>query len=176
MTIGELENLIHNYGRDIYNFCLRLTGSRQEAEDLYQDTFLTAMERISRINTAHNPKSYLLSIAFHIWKNQTRKASWRQRIAPTMDMDTPESIPEPASPDSSPEELAISGEERGAVLQAITGLADKYRLPVILYYGQQLSLKEIAAVLSIPVSTVKSRLYQARKLLQKELEVFFHET
>lgn len=174
MTIGELENLIQAYGKDIYSFCLHLTENRQEAEDLYQDTFLTAVERVHRIDAGHNPKSYLLSIAIHLWKNKKRKFARRQQIAPITD--DPTVFPETASPDASPEEQSITREEREAVLQAVQKLPDKYRIPVILLYGQQLSLKEIATLLSLPASTVKSRLHQARQLLRRELEVFFDET
>lgn len=55
--------------------------SLQEADDLYQDTFLKAMELIPKIDNDQNPKSYLLSIAVHIWKNKKQKFAWRKRIA-----------------------------------------------------------------------------------------------
>ena len=66
MTIKELEICIEKYGKDIYSFCRQLTMSLQEADDLYQDTFLKAMELIPKIDNDQNPKSYLLSIAVHI--------------------------------------------------------------------------------------------------------------
>ena len=63
MTIQELENSISFYGKDIYSFCVHLTNSRELADDLYQDTFLEVMKKISDINNKANPKSYFLSIA-----------------------------------------------------------------------------------------------------------------
>jgi RNA polymerase sigma-70 factor (ECF subfamily) len=83
MTIQELEQCIALYGKDIYSFCRHLANDRDLADDLYQDTFLEALKKISDIRYRDNPKSYLLSIALRIWKNRVRKIAWRNRIAPT---------------------------------------------------------------------------------------------
>ena len=81
MTKQELESCVYTYGKDIYSFCKYLTCSKQEADDLYQDTFLTAIEQRERIDSTSHPKNYLLSIALRIWKNKKRKYAWRKRIA-----------------------------------------------------------------------------------------------
>ena len=81
MNVTELEKCIELYGKDIYAFCRQLTYSQQEAEELYQDTFLKAMELLQKINAAENPKSYLLSIALRLWKNHKKKYACRKRIA-----------------------------------------------------------------------------------------------
>ena len=86
MTMEELERCIDVYGKDIYTFCLWLTKNQEYADDLYQDTFLTAIEVIDRIDSEENMKSYLLSISVRLWKNRKRKWAWRNRIAPTVEM------------------------------------------------------------------------------------------
>ena len=73
MTMKELEHCIDAYGTDIYNFCLHLTKERELAEELYQDTFLTAIKILDRIKNTKNPKSYLLSIAIRLWNNRKKK-------------------------------------------------------------------------------------------------------
>ena len=73
MTISELESLIHSSGKDIYSFCEQLTRSRIEAEELYQDIFLQAVQKLDKIDIDNNPKSYLLSMAVMLWKNKKRK-------------------------------------------------------------------------------------------------------
>ena len=80
MTKAELEICIQEYGKDIYSFCRYLAKSVQETEDLYQDTFLKAVELSENINMEQNPKSYLLAVALRIWKNRKRKHAWRKRI------------------------------------------------------------------------------------------------
>ena len=64
-------------------FCCHLTGNVQEAEELYQDTFLKAVELMKNIDYENNPKSFLISIALRLWKNKKRKYAWRMRIAGT---------------------------------------------------------------------------------------------
>ena len=74
MTVFELEQCIETYGKEIYSFCLHLTGAREWADELYQDTFLTAMEHITQLHNeaGTNLKSYLLSVAIRLWKNKRR--------------------------------------------------------------------------------------------------------
>ena len=67
------------------------------------------------------------------------------------------------------EEEVIAREECRIVRSAVQSLADKYRLPVLLFYMEELSLSEIASVLRVPESTVKSRLHRAKRILQRKL-------
>ncbi len=71
----ELEQCIRKYGRDIYSFCKHLACNVQDADELYQDTFLKAVELQQKIDWQENPKSYLLSITVRLWKNRRRKAA-----------------------------------------------------------------------------------------------------
>ena len=175
MTNTELETCITEHGTAIYSFCRQLTQSAQEADDLYQDTFLKATELGNKINYTQNPKSYLLSVALRLWKNKKRKYAWRMRIAPMhpLSESTGEEIEGP--PDFSPEEQLLKQEETILVQQAVRHLPERLRIPVLLYYMEELPVAEIASVLKIPAGTVKSRLYQARKSLKKELEEILDE-
>ena len=82
MTKLELEQCIEEYGTDIYSFCLHLTGNRQQADELYQETFLKAVEKRSEILSDGNVKSYLLSVAVRLWRN------WRRNSAITLSTST----------------------------------------------------------------------------------------
>lgn len=170
MTRFELEQCIHEYGKEIYSFCKHLTCSRQEADDLYQDTFLKAVELQQKIDWQENPKSFLLSVAVRIWKNRKRKAAWRNRIAPTEVLIEERDVEENCDTEASLEESYIIQEESRIVRSAVDKLSEKLRMCVLLFYMEELSIPQIAKVLKIPQGTVKSRLYQARKQLEKELE------
>lgn len=170
MENQELEVCINEYGKAVYSFCRQLTGSRQEADDLYQDTFLKAMELSWKIDYGRNPKSYLLSVALRIWKNRKRKFAWRKRIADTRSMAEGQDAEAEISAEASPEEQAIDREEQAMVRQAVDQLPERLKLVVLLFYMEELPVKQIAAILRIPVGTVLSRLHQARKILKKELE------
>lgn len=170
MNVTELEKCIELYGKDIYAFCRQLTYSQQEAEELYQDTFLKAMELLQKINAAENPKSYLLSIALRLWKNHKKKYACRKRIADMESLSGEKQEIEESSSYSLEEEV-FAREQAAEVRRAVRQLDDKYRLPVYLHYMEGLPLQEIARVLKIPKGTVKSRLYQARESLRNMLEV-----
>lgn len=171
MNHEELEMCIQAYGKDIYSFCRKLTCSQQEADDLYQDTFLKLTELRDRLNIAYNPKSYLLSVAVNLWKNRRRKSAWRQRITGTEVSMEDEDVPEVPSKEVPVEEQMIAMEERRLVKRAVSALPEKYRLPVLLFYMEEMKLSEISEILKLPEGTVKSRLYRAKKMLEKELEV-----
>ncbi|MBO5158999.1 MAG: RNA polymerase sigma factor [Lachnospiraceae bacterium] len=170
----QLEQCIREYGREIYSFCCHLTGNVQEAEELYQDTFLKAVELMKNIDYENNPKSFLISIALRLWKNKKRKYAWRMRIAGTESLI--EETVENLEAENCPEEEMIQKEIQRQVRKAVAGLEEKYRIPVYLFYTVQMSVAEISKTLKIPEGTVKTRLYKARKLLKEKLEVVLDET
>ena len=173
MNISQLETCIDEYGKDIYAFCRYITKDVSEAEELYQDTFLKAMEILLRIEYESNPKSYLLSIALRLWKNQNRKKAWRMRIAPTENL-TEERIRDFESGNMIEDTILIR-EQRDFVRKQVEMLEEKYRIPIYLFYTEQLTVEVIGKILKLPTGTVKSRLHKARKILKKELEVVINE-
>ena len=171
MKIQELEQCILMYGKDIYSFCKHLTNDPASADDLYQDTFLEAVKKITTIQYKDNPKSYLLSIALRLWKNKRRKFAWRNRIAPQVSDDA--LVETVCSDQSDFISTLIIEEEKKCLWQAMDHLSDSYRIPILLYYMEEQSIPDIAKLLSLPEGTVKSRLHYARKQLGKELEEYF---
>ncbi len=170
MTKQELEICISEYGKDIYSFCKHLTNNTPEADDLYQDTFLMAVELKGKMDYENNPKSYLLSIALRIWKNRKRKFAWRKRIAEVQSLVEEKDADMRVSQELSPEENMIRKEREETVRLAVNGLSDKLKPVVLLFYMEELTVAQISAVMKIPTGTVLSRLHQARKVLRKELE------
>lgn len=175
MELAGLEQLAKQYGGVLYAFCNQLTGSRQEGEELYQETFLKAVELHWQIDAAQNPKGFLVAVAARLWRNRRRKYAWRQRIAPMGQWDEQEEQQPTQTYCNNPEELALQWEQQRLVRQAVSELPDKWKLPVYMYYTVGLSIEEIASLLRIPTGTVKSRLYKARKVLKEKLEVSWNE-
>ncbi|OBR66646.1 hypothetical protein A7K91_07260 [Paenibacillus oryzae] len=81
MGIDELIQVVTLHGTSIYRFCSKLTGKKEDADDLYQETFLKAVELRLKMDASRNPKSFLISIAVKLHKNHRRKLAWRNRIA-----------------------------------------------------------------------------------------------
>lgn len=175
MTKQELTECIDRYGRDIYSFCRHLTGNVQEADELYQDTWLKIVELSENIDFTGKVKSYCLSVALHIWKNKKRKFAWRKRIAAVQDYLDEEGQEYLQDNRPTSEERILAGERDQLVYQAVDQLPEKLKTAILLYYMEELSITQIAEVTKVPAGTVKSRLYQARKLLEKKLEGVLNE-
>ena len=169
MKQEELEFYINTYGRDLYSFCCCVTRNRQEADDLYQDTFLKVYEMGEKLEITTNPKSYLMGVAYNLYRNIKRKRSVRQRIVGVC-------VPLDENAERIPldgqltEDLMISREECRIVREAVRKLPDKYRLPILLFYMEELSQAEIAAMLRISESAVKTRVHRAKNILREKLE------
>lgn len=169
MKHEELENYINTYGKDLYSFCCYITHSHQEADDLYQDTFLKMYELGTKLIIRSNPKSFLMSVALNLYRNHKRKLSIRERIMGTslLSEEMLENIPDLGG---MVEDRLVNAEECQMVRRLVRGLPDKYRIPVLLYYMEELSLSQIAALLQMPENTVKTRIRRAKKILKEKLE------
>lgn len=172
MTKEELGQMISEHGSSLYSFCCHLTGCRQDADDLYQDTFLKAFELSSRIEVSHNPKSYIMGIALRLWQNERRKRMGRQRILPLQEYREEKAGESEKIYENPPEEKVIRDEQRREVRQAVDRLPDKIRTTMLLYYTGELSVEEISKTLRIPVGTVKSRMNKGRNMIKQYWEVY----
>ena len=157
------EDLVDEYGGSVYKFCRSLTYSKEDADDLFQETFLRVFEKPSKINVCENPQSFLFSTAIFIWKSWKRKFARRNRIAPAATLN------ETTEGGDDLEAGIIMREEARIVRDLVEALPENLRIPIIMCYTMEMSLANIAATLCIPVGTVKSRLFKARKLIEKGL-------
>lgn len=172
---ADISELVNLNGKAVYGFCYKLTKNREEADDLYQETFLKAMELCHKINKDNNPKGFLIAIAVGIWKNNCRKHIRRQRIAPIKIIDEDMNNDYLLKDDITPEDIIISNELHITVQNAADSLTNKLKLPLYMHYTAEMSNEEIAAALKIPVGTVKSRLHKARLAIKDMLEVYEYE-
>lgn len=148
----------------LYRVGLRLTGDPAAAEDLVQETMLKALRAWSSFRPGSNARAWLVTILRNQFINGYRK---RKRAPARVDV---EAIPEIADPDRPDPEgdffAAIVDDE---VIEAIEALSDDFREVVLLSDLEGLPYAEVAATLSIPIGTVKSRLFRARRILKGRL-------
>lgn len=168
MNAREIENCIDDFGTDIYRFCLKLCADRTEAEDLYQQTFLKALETEWTLDWEKNPKALFFSLAHNLWKSDKRKQARRNMIAPCSNLDDEtEAI---LHSEESIEENYLQRELISEVRHIIQTLPEKFQVPLILFYFSDCSIDQIAAIIKKPPGTVKSRLFKGRALIKKRLE------
>jgi RNA polymerase sigma-70 factor (ECF subfamily) len=161
--------LAEEYKNPVYRFCRSLTYSKEDAEDLFQETFLKVLQQPSKVNFIGSVQSFLFSTALYLWKSQKRKYARRSRIAPVKPLD------ETVKNSANVEEDYIQQEEIRTVRQLVESLPDKFKIPVIMYYTAELSVSDIAKAMHIPTGTVKSRLFKARNLIKKGLVAIEYE-
>lgn len=169
MTTEEIEYIVYEYGEDIYRFCRYLTSDSDMADELYQETFLKAVQLSNKLNRSDNIKSFLMGISANLWKNQVRKKARRNVILPQADYE--ENIGRVQDVKADILEVFVENELVNEIKLAINNLPDKQRLVVILHYCEDVSTEDIGKILHIPKGTVLSRLAKARKNLKKEMEM-----
>ena len=148
---------------DLYRTATRAIGDRAEAEDLVQEAYLQAWKSFHRFELGTNCRAWLFKILFHVIQHHRRK--WfKMRLVSNEDERIEETVSyePPVSPQLSDED----------VLAAFEKLPLHYREVVLLADVDELSYKEVAAALGIPLGTVMSRLNRGRKLLRLELAEF----
>lgn len=166
--------LVDLYTPQVYNLALRVTGSREEAEDCVQDAFVRAFCALRSFRGEAAFSTWLYRVALNVATDAARK---RARIPLAASELASEDGGEPppeldrlargAATDShGPEVAFLAKQRRQTVLKAIRHLPDHQRAVVILYDLQGLSYEEIAHILKTRIGTVKSRLNRARLALR----------
>ncbi|MCZ6745867.1 MAG: sigma-70 family RNA polymerase sigma factor [Acidobacteria bacterium] len=168
----EFQEVALPYADSLYNFAFRMTRNRRDAEDLVQDTFMRAFRFFHRFETGTNIRAWLFRILKNTYINNYRKV---QRTPDQVDWAQVEDFYDSVTPDDlrkrhkNPEELLLEKSVDGRVEEAMADLPPEYRAVVLLNFMEDMSYKEIAEILEIPMGTVMSRLHRGRKILQQKL-------
>lgn len=173
MNDMKWEHYIEKYGKDIYSFCMFLTKNKQEADDLYQDTFLRGMEK-DEICEWNNPKAYLIGIAVNVWNNKKRKFLWRKNRADIVFYEDELVVSQIQDEAASVEMQVVRKQNITEVREAVLQLPEKMRMVVLMFYMEEMTVEEISKILGIPRGTVKSRLHSARIQLRNVMEEINH--
>jgi RNA polymerase sigma-70 factor (ECF subfamily) len=180
LKAGEAEafdELVTQYSANIYAVLMRLTEDEEEARDLTQETFLSALKAIKNFRGEADLKTWLYRIAVNESRNRFRWWKRRHRSAiVSLDAENPqtqtamhESISDPAE---NPEAETLRRERERALRRALTELPTNFREVIVLRDLEGLSYEEVAATLETNVGTVKSRIARGREELRKKLSGF----
>ncbi len=168
----DFENRILNHLDPLYFGALKLTGHREDAEDLVQETYHKAFNHISQLRDLEKSRLWLYRIMVNTWKN------WRRKRSREFFPDDPEqwevSMNQSAgghrhSHSIDPETDLMNKELWEAVESALAHLPPNYRMALILADIEGFSYKEISDIMAWPAGTVMSRLSRARSLLGRHL-------
>lgn len=164
------EQLIMDQMDWLYGLCLRLERRRQDADDLFQDTCLRALERAGTYDGGRPLRPWLARVCVNTYRDGLRRLTLRLRHSQTrgdVERDWTETLPS-ATP--GPAEQAVDNAFKEALVRCLDTLDDKYRVPLVLQYYEGVGYDEISRLLGLNPGTVKSRMNEAKKRLRKQME------
>jgi RNA polymerase sigma-70 factor (ECF subfamily) len=164
MSTLEFTREFNQLESPLYAFALRLTSNRDDAKDLVQETALRAFKHRSKFKLGTNFKSWISTIMRNTFINNYRKAKKRKRV--NEPLDTFLFALEDRSVTPNKGEVNLYMEEYRKLFDR---LSDLYAVPFLMFF-RGYEYKEIARHLDIPIGTVKSRIFIARKKLKKQIE------
>ena len=155
----------------IFHIAVKMVRNTEEAKDLVQETFIKAFGSLKTYNPTYRFSTWLYKIAANCSIDSIRKrkidAMSLDRPIVTKDGDVQMEVPDYSY---HPEHDLAAKRQRFSIEEAIEALPDKYREVIILRHKEDRAYEEIASLLSVPVGTVKARIFRARELLKKKLK------
>jgi RNA polymerase sigma-70 factor (ECF subfamily) len=164
--------LARAYEKRVYNLAYRLSGSYDEANDISVDAFLRVFQAIRLFRGDAHFSTWLFRIVTNVYLDRRKRTRNKQHLSleEVIELEENSVSRQVVDPTPTPEDV-VEAHERSAMLQhAIDELPDYQRAMVVLYHTEGLSYEEIAAIFSLPIGTVKSRLNRARLTLRTKLE------
>lgn len=155
--IPDMNKLVEEYGDSLLRMCFLYLKDIHLAEDAVQDTFIKVYKRYINFKGDSEEKTWVIRIAINTCKNYLR-SSWWKHIDEAAVL---ESITESNSTDTLQDE---------ALLLEIMKLSPKYKEVILLFYYQDMKIRDISETLNIPESTISVRLMRAREILKAKLK------
>jgi RNA polymerase sigma-70 factor (ECF subfamily) len=158
MASSGLHDLIDAHYQALYRYAYRLSGSSADAEDLTQEAFGKAFARLGQLREPDKARGWLFRILRNAYLRRIRDEK-RHKVVP---LDAVGDVPERTAetlPDLDPARLQL----------ALNELDEAFRTPIILYYFEEFSYKDIAEQMELPIGTVMSRLARAKAYLRAAL-------
>lgn len=161
-----IELMVRQYEGGVFRLALSIVGNQPEANEITQETFLSALRSLASYREKSSFKAWLYAIALNHSRNYLRKRKVIERLRATLTSVFRLDIEKQPSP----EDMAIQSEKEAAVWQSLNGLDERHRIVVILRYFHELSIAEISDILAVNEGTIHSRLHTAREKLRDALK------
>lgn len=163
MNADELdyEQIVALHHKDLYRFAFGLAANPDDAAELTQETYVRLLTRGGQLRDHARVKSWLFTTLYRIflgWKRHQNR--FRHFEVLSVEHELPPITPEMAE-----------SMDAGTIVDGLLGLEEHFRVPLVLYYLQSLTYREIAELLELPVGTVMSRLARGKELLRRRLRV-----
>jgi RNA polymerase sigma-70 factor, ECF subfamily len=166
-----LNVLMTRWSARVSSFLFRMTGQRETAVDLAQETFVKLYQASERYKPQGNFSTWLFAIAANLARNHSR---WKSRH-PTVSLDATDSdgsevYGEPVDSNLTPEQAALAREKSATIHRAILALPPDLREAITLFIHEDLGYAEIAELSRCSAKAVETRIYRARQILKEQLK------
>ena len=164
-----LDRLIEQYQYRLFRYLVYITGNKERAEDFFQETWIRVLERGHQYDGKSKFEAWLFAIARHLvidWQRSKKPQSLDSLTDP--EQEHPLQFANEKEP--SPLHQVLSRESEESVQTSLTRIPAIYREVLVLRFQEELQIEEMAGVLSVPLSTVKSRLYRGLEALRGALQ------
>jgi len=155
-----MDRLIRRWMTRLVRYVSRMTGNSQAARDIVQETWIAAIRALPRLSDSSQFPAWIYAIAHRKAVDSIRKIQRSRKLIERSQREL-ELADTPSESEAADQRVDLSA--------AIARLSEEQRAVVHLFYGEDLSVHEIATVLAVPVGTVKSRLFHARTTLKNHL-------
>ena len=174
---AEFARLVDTYSSPIYRLGLRMLGTPQDAEDVLQNTFLSALNHLPKFEGRSSLSTWLYRIAANEALMLIRRKKPEINLDDAQDSENDENLLPTQFVDWSalPEDELLSGEGKKALDSAIQSLPESMRIVFVLRDVEGLSIKETADALNLTETNVKTRLLRARMFLREQLSTYYGE-
>ena len=170
---AALAALVHRHQTAVFNVAFRLLGNRQDAEDAAQEAFIRAFHALDTFDATRPFAPWIKRITANHCLNRLEKARIRPAVT-AVDLAAPGeeavTLDKFAHHNPTPEQAVLGQEQAGDIRAAIMSLPPRYRVVIELRHFQQMAYDEIAQAMERPLSSVKSDLFRARKMLAEKLK------
>jgi len=164
-----IEMFVRQYETGVFKLAFSVVGDDAEAKEITQETFIAALKSLRTYKEKKTFKAWLYTIALNTSRSHLRKRKVVERLKTTVGG----ILRIEAQKQTTPEDEIVKTEKEEAVLKELNKLDERHRIVVVLRYFHELSISEIAEILSINEGTIHSRLHYAREKLKNALE-FIH--
>jgi RNA polymerase sigma-70 factor (ECF subfamily) len=171
------DRLYARWSAVVYRYAVHLVGPGPPADDLFQETWMKAIEHQSQLRDPHRFRPWIMRIARNLAFNQARGSRRRGQVWILSNLGigddaSPGSDPVSQCPDVAPDprEVAIDAERRRILQDLLAGLEPKVQEMLQLRYFESLTLAEVAEILGIPLGTVCTKTYRALRTIRDRMQ------
>lgn len=158
----EISQLVDQHYESVFRFAYRLSGTSHEAEDISQQAFLDAQRKLDTLRDPNKVRAWLFMIVRNLYRRRIRDRVTHGEVAL-------EVLADPVDQKRGSDQQAEQSLDSESLQQVLNELPEEFRSVLLLFYFRELSYREIAEQLDVPIGTVMSRLSRGKKQLRERI-------